>query len=202
MNAHVSRAAWVVALVAVALAAAGTGYAAQKYVVTSTSQISPKVLKALKGNRGPAGEAGAAGPAGAQGAAGSQGPAGAQGPAGPQGPAGAHGSAGPQGPPGPAGTARAYAQVVTNDPNNPVFDQNSGFPGKPRHIGVGKICVPAPAGVDTDAVPAFVTLSGGSGGFVTASSTNPDCRTGEYEVFTASPTLQFLDGVLFNIMVP
>src|SRR3954452_20115412 len=131
------RVAWLAALVALALVTAGTGYAAQKYVITSTKQISPKVLTALKGKAGPAGAPGAKGDQGAQGPQGSQGPqgaAGAQGPAGAQGAAGAHGSAGAPGSPGPAGTARAFAQVVTNDPLNPTFDQNKGFPDRPRHI--------------------------------------------------------------------
>jgi hypothetical protein len=56
--------------------------------------------------------------------------------------------------------------------------------------------------VNTDNVPAFVTLSGGSVGFVTARSGNEDCRAAEYEVWTTNVSNFFQDGVLFNIMVP
>jgi hypothetical protein len=70
---------------ALVFAMTGGAYAANHYLITSTKQISPKVLKALKGN------------AGAPGAAGVQGPAGAAGPAGPQGPGGPEGKAGSPG---------------------------------------------------------------------------------------------------------
>src|SRR5215471_7718025 len=176
-----TRATWLVVAVAFALVAAGTGYAAHRYVITSTSQISPSVMKALKGNRGPAGAQGAQGPAGQQGSAGAQGPAGPQ---------------------GPAGTARAYAEVITNDPNNPSFAANVGFSARPRHIAVGKLCVPAPQGVDVDTAPAFVTLTGGQIGFVTTTGTNADCRSGEYEVYTTNSSGYFADGLLFDILVP
>jgi hypothetical protein len=54
----------------------GGAYAASKYLITSTKQISPKVLKQLQGKRGATGVAGVQGPTGAQG---SVGPAGAKG---------------------------------------------------------------------------------------------------------------------------
>ena len=78
-----------IAWLALFVALSGTGIAASRYIITSTSQIKPSVLAALKGGRS---EKGAAGAQGAQGAAGSPGAAGAQGPTGPegiQGPAGA-----------------------------------------------------------------------------------------------------------------
>lgn len=78
----------VVACLALFISLTGTGIAASHYLITSTKQISPKVLKALHGARGKTGArgpAGAQGTAGAQGATGAQGPAGAQGPQGPQG---------------------------------------------------------------------------------------------------------------------
>jgi hypothetical protein len=79
--------AMVIAGLALVFAMTGGAYAAKKYLITSTKQISPSVLKQLQGR------AGAPGTAGAQGA---------QGPAGPAGPGGPAGSAG-QGPAGPAG---------------------------------------------------------------------------------------------------
>ncbi|HWX44594.1 MAG TPA: hypothetical protein VNY52_04645 [Solirubrobacteraceae bacterium] len=67
---------------ALVLAMSGGAYAATRYVITSTKQISPKVLKALQGKAGANGAGGATGPAGP---AGPSGPAGATGPAGPAG---------------------------------------------------------------------------------------------------------------------
>ncbi len=65
----------VLATVALVFAMTGGAFAA-KYLITSTKQISPSVLKKLKGATGPAGAPGAAG---AQGAAGSNGKDGANG---------------------------------------------------------------------------------------------------------------------------
>jgi hypothetical protein len=78
-----------VALLALFFAMAGGAYAAKRYLITSTKQISPTVMKALKGNAGNAGATGASGPAGPQGPAGAQGS---------QGQAGAKGDPGPAGP--------------------------------------------------------------------------------------------------------
>jgi hypothetical protein len=73
---------------ALVLAMSGGAFAAGKFLITSTKQISPKVLKSLQGKAGPAGAAGAQGPAGPQGPAGGVGP---QGPAGATGAGGANG---------------------------------------------------------------------------------------------------------------
>jgi hypothetical protein len=69
----------------------GGAYAASKYLITSTKQISPKVLKALVGKRGPAGPAGTAGAAGPAGLAGAKGETGAKGATGSNGENGAPG---------------------------------------------------------------------------------------------------------------
>lgn len=69
----------VISLIALVLAMAGGAYAAKKYIITSTSQIKPSVLKALQGKAGPAGAQGAPGTPGSQGAAGSAGKEGTQG---------------------------------------------------------------------------------------------------------------------------
>jgi len=73
----------VVATLALFFAMSGGALAAKHYLINSTKQINPKVLKKLKGNSGktgpagPAGAAGATGPAGANGTNGTNGANGA-----------------------------------------------------------------------------------------------------------------------------
>jgi hypothetical protein len=93
-----------IATLALIFAMTGGAYAAGRYLITSTKQISPKVLRALKGS------AGANGAAGAIGSAGPAGPGGAQGPAGP---GGAQGSQGPKGEPGAKGETGAKGENGT-----------------------------------------------------------------------------------------
>jgi hypothetical protein len=87
--------------VALVFVMTGGAYAASKYVISSTKQISPKVLAALKGKAGANGAQGSAGPAGAQGPAGA---AGAKGETGAAGQNGTQGEKGVQGEKGTAGT--------------------------------------------------------------------------------------------------
>ena len=54
----------VVAWLALFFSLAGTGLAASRYIITSTSQIKPSVRRALRGPQGPAGVPGVAGPPG------------------------------------------------------------------------------------------------------------------------------------------
>ena len=75
---HLSPAT-VIAGLALVFAMTGGAYAAKKYLITSTKQISPSVLKQLQGKAGAAGAPGAAGAQGAQGPPGPAGPAGAAG---------------------------------------------------------------------------------------------------------------------------
>ncbi len=63
----------VIATLALVFAMSGGAYAAHRYLITSTKQISPKVLKALQGKRGPVGLPGPAGLQGSAGAAGAKG---------------------------------------------------------------------------------------------------------------------------------
>jgi hypothetical protein len=68
--------------VALVFAMSGGAYAASKYLITSTKQINPKVLKALAGKPGVKGAPGPQGPAGAKGepgAMGKEGPSGKDG---------------------------------------------------------------------------------------------------------------------------
>src|ERR1700740_2610486 len=80
--------ATVIAGLALVFAMSGGAYAAKKYLITSTKQISPSVLKSLQGK---------AGPAGAPGTQGAPGPAGPAGPAGVKGADGANGTNGSNG---------------------------------------------------------------------------------------------------------
>ncbi len=93
----------VVVTLALVFAMSGGAYAASRYVLTSTKQISPKVLKALQGKAGAGGAQGVAGPAGATG------PVGAQGPAGGSGEKGEKGDPGAPGTPGTSVTAKGIA---------------------------------------------------------------------------------------------
>jgi hypothetical protein len=86
-----------VAVLALMFAMSGGAYAASRYVITSTKQISPKVLKSLQG------KAGKPGASGVQGLVGPAGPAGSQGPAGQAGAKGEAGAPGKEGPPGKSG---------------------------------------------------------------------------------------------------
>jgi hypothetical protein len=87
----------VAATLALVFSMSGGALAATHYLVSSKKQISPKVLKELKGNVGPRGAAGAPGAPGAAGAAGA------------------------------AGSAIAYGSVVVNGVGNPTFTTNVGF---------------------------------------------------------------------------
>ena len=88
---------------ALVFAMTGGAYAAKHYVITSTTQISPKVLTTLKGKSGPAGPAGPAGAKGETGAAGAPGKEGQAGQEGKEGKEGQPGKEGPKGATGPAG---------------------------------------------------------------------------------------------------
>jgi hypothetical protein len=95
-----------VALIALVFAMTGTGIAATHYVITSTSQIRPSVLRQLRGMRGPRGPHGPQGPNAVlltEGREGKQGPRGDIGPEGKQGPEGRQGNPGLPGPTGPPG---------------------------------------------------------------------------------------------------
>jgi hypothetical protein len=92
-----------IAGLALVFAMSGGAYAAKKYLITSTKQISPSVLKSLQGKAGAAGAPGAAGAQGAAGPAGPVGPAGKDGANGTNGANGKDGAAGKDGATGKAG---------------------------------------------------------------------------------------------------
>lgn len=98
--------AMAVALLALFVAMGGSAVAASHYLINSTSQVNPKVLKKLKGTDGAEGAKGlmgGTGSAGPRGEAGPEGKPGATGPKGEAGPKGEPGSKGDKGPKGEGG---------------------------------------------------------------------------------------------------
>src|SRR6202044_1407548 len=95
------RFANVVMVLVLVFAMSGGAYAAKRYLITSTKQISPKVLSTLKGNSG---KNGAPGPAGAKGETGAPGPGGKEGAPGKNGEDGKEGTAGKNGENGKEGS--------------------------------------------------------------------------------------------------
>ena len=88
---------------ALVFAMGGGAYAASKFLVTSTKQIKPSVLRQLQGRAGAKGAQGPAGPQGPAGAAGVKGEAGVAGALGKEGAAGKNGENGKEGSPWTAG---------------------------------------------------------------------------------------------------
>jgi hypothetical protein len=135
-----------VAWLALFVALGGTSLAASHYAITSTKQINPKVLNALKGKTGVAGPQG---PAGANGAAGANGGAGAT---------GAKGEPGAKGETGPAGPGAAWA-LVNSD--GTILEQSGGI-SVPTHGAGGDDFLAFPSSVEGHDI--IVSLSGKNGG--------------------------------------
>jgi hypothetical protein len=102
----------VTATLALVFAMSGGAMAANHYLINSTKQINPKVLKKLTGKTG------------ATGATGATGSTGAGGPQGPQGPKGTEGAKGEHGAEGPAGPGARWALV---DSDGTILEQSGGI---------------------------------------------------------------------------
>ena len=129
-----------IAVLALVFAMSGGAYAASRYVITSTKQISPKVLKDLQGRAGAKGATGATGPAGAAGAKGETGAAGS---------AGAKGETGPAGEPGKKGTnglsGKAGAEGKEGKEGSPWTDGGT-LPSGSSEKGAWSTSIHVPAG--------------------------------------------------------
>jgi hypothetical protein len=101
-----------VALLALFIALGGSAVAASRYLINSTGQINPKVLKKLKGEVGLEGTKGLAGAPGLAGAKGDPGPKGETGPEGKAGPKGEKGAEGKAGSKGEAGSSPGLIDTV------------------------------------------------------------------------------------------
>jgi hypothetical protein len=119
----------VTATLALVFAMSGGALAANHYLINSTKQINPKVLKKLKGNSGKVGATGASGATGATGATGTQGKEGLQ---------GKQGVRGEEGFEGEPGTALAYAHVSTS---GTIDVANSKNMGSVAHPATGIYCI-------------------------------------------------------------
>jgi Collagen triple helix repeat (20 copies) len=125
----------VVACLALFMASTGASTAARHYLINSTKQIKPSVLKQLKGNKGPAGQSatGQVGPQGLQGPAGAKGDTGAAGATGAKGDTGATGAQGAQGLKGDTGATGAQGSsgivaIGTFNGAGGTIPQGSKFP--------------------------------------------------------------------------
>jgi hypothetical protein len=113
----------VIATVALFFAMTGGALAAKHYLLNSTKQINPKVLRALRGRPGPQGPRGKEGAPGKEGV-GKEGPVGPEGPTGKRGPQGREGRTGE---PGPLPPTLPSGKSLTG-----IFQATDGLPRKAR----------------------------------------------------------------------
>jgi hypothetical protein len=152
----------VVATLALVFAMSGGALAAKHYLINSTKQINPKVLKKLKGNTGKAGKTGATGPAGAAG------------------PAGANGTNGANGI-GPAFSAfhDASVEITSNDSTNPTQVATlSGLPAG-KYVVNAKLYTYDTNATSEDIVICRLSAGGDSDEIVTHTSSSSKAGYGE-----------------------
>jgi hypothetical protein len=172
----------VVATLALVFAMSGGALAANHYLINSTKQINPKVLKKLKGAVGKAGLPGAGGLAGTPGSAGKEGTGGKE---------GKEGKSGPEGEPG---SARAYAAISGSGVLDEARSKNI---ASVTHAGAGIYCITLSAAAKAtagSAVPIATPDASGGSGFVQGMNayieTQPvTCSSGQFEVLMRQVTV-------------
>ena len=166
-------AATAISLVALFFSLGGAGLAASRYIITSSSQIKPSVLKSLRGAKGAPGTPGAPG---------ATGPAGVNGTAGANGINGTNGSNGAPGAAGLAGTASVYA--VVNQSGSALTAYSKGETGLEHTTGSGIYCFMMPPGPNPNVAVASLDEDSDIGAFAFVVKGAPDCAAGDLEVDT------------------
>jgi collagen type VII alpha len=138
----------VTATLALVFAMSGGAMAANHYLITSTKQINPKVLKKLTGKAGSTGATGATGPQGATGKEGAAGKEGLTGKEGKEGLTGKEGKEGKQGEVGSFETALASGKTETGDWGAGFTAAGSGN----AYFATGTFSIPLPAGLNSEHV--------------------------------------------------
>ena len=186
----------VAATLALVFSMTGGAIAAKHYLINSTSQINPKVLKKLKG------------------ATGKKGATGNTGATGPQGTAGTNGKEGLQGKEGAPGTARAYAYTTGGAAPALETAWTKNFTAI-SHPATGVYCLTPAAGIDANASPPVASVDWGSStaperDFVEVRVRHLECAANQYEIHTfqgansagnlgvPAPS----DAVAFSVIVP
>ena len=152
----------VAATLALVFSMSGGALAASHYLINSTRQINPRVLKKLRGEDGP------------------RGPVGPQGPAGPAAPGGVTGAPGE---PGAPGTARAFGAVSAA---GFLVGPSKSIAGVLK-VAEGKYCItPSGSGISPSSTQIVATFdaSGTNGGNAIARGNPVNCPSGQFEVDT------------------
>jgi hypothetical protein len=149
----------VAATLALVFSMSGGALAANHYLINSTRQINPRVIKKLRGETGPPGPVGPAGPAG------------------PAAPGGVTGT------PGAPGTARAFGAVSAA---GSLVGPSKGIASVSK-VAEGKYCI-APSGSEispsSTQIVATFDASGTNGGNALARGNPVNCPSGQFEVDT------------------
>jgi hypothetical protein len=165
----------VAATLALFFAMTGGALAAKHYLINSTKQINPKVLKKLKGRTGRTGATGKEGPAGKEGPFG---PPGKEGPAGKRGAAGKEGT---EGEPGPLVTTLPSGKTLTG-----VFQATDALPGKAKGFAEATISFTFPLAASPSVE--VIQAGGSATEHCPGSAEAPSAASGYLCLFTMSST--------------